>query len=316
MAYPLKTYISYSERDNRMKEQLRVHLKALERQGIINVWDDQHIGTGDDWHNQIYDHIEKSDIFVVLLSPDYIASDWCYDVEFKRILERREADGIKVIPVILKKCDWRYIVRHLQVAPHNGKPISEWKSRSDAYMDVVESVRKAAYQLDQPVRSPEQPSPLRASKGSVAVPKLTGTTLIIHGHAKTDRLELASFLQNKLHLPYPIVMDEAMTPGLALPAKFDTLARSVEFAIALLTPDDEGKANSELELQPRARQNTLIEIGWFWGRIGMSRVLLLVKGEVDIPSDLQGLEYHKYSNLPSECSEKIRDFYKEHGIFD
>lgn len=142
----------------------------------------------------------------------------------------------------------------------------------------------------------------------------SGATLIIHGHDESNRLRLKNFLAHKLGLPEPIIMSEQTTPGATLPEKFERLAQNVNFAIALLTPDDEGKAKSASDLKPRCRQNVIVEIGWFWGKLGRDHVLLLVKDEVEMPSDFQGLEYYPFHNSVDEVSEKIRDFYKAHSV--
>jgi predicted nucleotide-binding protein len=136
--------------------------------------------------------------------------------------------------------------------------------------------------------------------------------LIIHGHDERNRLALKDLLQSKLRLPEPIVMAQQMVPGKALPEKFEHLAASVGFAIALLTPDDLGRASADASLRPRPRQNTLVEIGWFWGRLGRDRVLLLVKDELELPSDLQGVEFYPFRDRVEEVFEKVRDFFEAH----
>jgi predicted nucleotide-binding protein len=105
-----------------------------------------------------------------------------------------------------------------------------------------------------------------------------------------------------------------MLPGASLPEKFETLAENAEFAIALLTPDDLGKEKSEEKYNPRTRQNVLVEIWWFWGRFGREHVLLIVKEQVKIPSDLQGIEYFKFKEGVEEVFENICEFYRQHGI--
>jgi predicted nucleotide-binding protein len=76
----------------------------------------------------------------------------------------------------------------------------------------------------------------------------------------------------------------------------------VGFAVALLTPDDIGRASADADLRPRPRQNTLVEIGWFWGRLGRDRVLLLVKEELELPSDLQEVEFYRFRSRVEEVS--------------
>ena len=136
--------------------------------------------------------------------------------------------------------------------------------------------------------------------------------LIIHGHDDRNLFGLKDLLQNKLQLPEPVIMKQQMVPGASLPEKFEQLAASVGFAVALLTPDDRGRALADAELQPRPRQNTLVEIGWFWGRLGRDRILVLVQGKLELPSDLQGVEVYRFQSKVEEVSEKVRDFFEAH----
>jgi hypothetical protein len=143
--------------------------------------------------------------------------------------------------------------------------------------------------------------------GGAAGPRL----LIIHGRSD-DRFRLKNYLQNRLDLPEPIIMGEQSTSGDTLPEKFERLARRVEGAIALVTPDDVGgladSATSVSSLQERARENVWLEVGWFWGRLGRARFRLLVRGQPSIPSDLSGLEYSRYESDPNERGDDLRAF--------
>lgn len=318
-----EAYVSYSHKDSKQVEQLLLHLAPLEKDGLLRLWHDKKIGPGQMWDKEIHSHLERADIFLLMLSPNYLASDFCREIDMGRALYRLEKDGARVVPIILSPCDWmRTPLGKLMALPTRGKPVSQWNRRADAYADVAQGVR---YMLQStaddyaPVTPPSNPpNPTKGVKKTVAqkklTGKLTGETLIIHGHATQERYELRDFIQNTLGLPRPVVMADAVNPGKTLPEKFAALAGEVEFAVALLTPDDKGKATTEQSYQQRARQNVLVEIGWFWGRLGLDRVLLIVKDKVEIPSDLDGLEYYKFKNSPLELSEKIRDFYRAHGV--
>ena len=135
--------------------------------------------------------------------------------------------------------------------------------------------------------------------------------LIIHGRSD-DRYELKNYLQNSHGLPEPIIMAERILPGELLPAKFEQLASEVDAAIALGTPDDFGGLNasgdSRETTEMRARQNVWLEVGWFWGRLGRGRVLILSRGDVAFPSDLSGIEAYKYSGRPSDRVLEIQSF--------
>jgi Predicted nucleotide-binding protein containing TIR-like domain len=143
------------------------------------------------------------------------------------------------------------------------------------------------------------------------------TTFIIHGHDHTGVSDLKEFIK-QLNLPDPVVMKDQLVSGATLPEKFEQLAETAGLAIALLTPDDLGGAVADpspltpIQQSARARQNAWLEIGWFWGRLGRDHIMLLVKGDIEIPSDLRGLEYYRYRNNVAELADRIQQFYKEH----
>ena len=199
MTYPIQIYISHSNRDRQMKEQLITYLKSLERQGLINILNDQGIPGGENWEALIDTQMSRASIILLLVSPDYLASDWCYEIEARRALERMETDGIKVVQIILKRCDWFYApFGRLQALPMNGKPINEWRKRPDAYIDVAERVKQIVYQFEQGHIFISNLSLSEIDIGQQEMPQFTGKTLIIHGHARQDRLELQTFSQNNL----------------------------------------------------------------------------------------------------------------------
>lgn len=147
--------------------------------------------------------------------------------------------------------------------------------------------------------------------------RLSGITkpprlLIIYGRSG-DEVQLKEWLKNELGLPIGdvVIMGEEYGVGLTLPQKWENLASDVDAAIALATPDDVGgpKTEASADLKPRARQNVWLEVGWFWGRLGRDKVMLLRKGQVDVPSDLQGLEYHSYREAPpGDAQDRVREF--------
>lgn len=136
--------------------------------------------------------------------------------------------------------------------------------------------------------------------------------LLVHGHA-TDRIELEKWLQHQ-RLADPVVMGQQFTAGQTLPEKFEALASEADAAIALATPDDLASTVSMIDAsRSRARQNVWVEVGWFWGRLGRNRVLLLVRGDVEIPSDLDGIEYHTYEKSVLELEARIQAFLLQVG---
>jgi hypothetical protein len=135
------------------------------------------------------------------------------------------------------------------------------------------------------------------------------TVLIIHGRS-ADWQSLREWLRTKAEIQEVIVMKDEHGDGKTLPEKFEQLASRVDKAIAVATPDDLGEFAScdYSKFRPRARQNVWLEVGWFWGRLGRTSLMVLSRGEIELPSDLTGLELYAYQKDPTEQSEKLRSF--------
>ena len=150
MADAVRIFISYAHEDDDLRERLRAHLSQLERDGLVEAWDDREIPAGSEWEDRIDERLEDDDIILLLVSADFIHSDFCYGKEMKRAIERHKAkdDRAIVIPVILRKCDWKTApFGSFQALPRDGKPISEWKTEDDYFEAVATGLRKRIQQL-------------------------------------------------------------------------------------------------------------------------------------------------------------------------
>lgn len=162
-------FFSYSHVDEDLRDQLEKQLSMLKRQGVIDTWHDRRIGAGEEIDRVIDDHINSDDIILLLVSPDFIASDYCYDIEMNRAMERHAAGAAAVIPVILRACDWHHApFGKLLATPRDGKPITQWPDRDEAFLQVAQAVRKAAGQWQGVKVAAEQPSSV--SKPSTSHP--------------------------------------------------------------------------------------------------------------------------------------------------
>jgi hypothetical protein len=164
-----------------MRDQLERQLAMLKRQGIIEAWHDRRIGAGNDWATAIDNHVETDDIILLLVSPDFLASDYCYDREMKRALERHDAGEAIVIPVILRPCDWHPApFGKIQAVPTDGKPVTLMPNTDAALLEVAQAVRSAAGRLT----SREGAQPARVSR-TTAVSGANGAS------ARSSNLRLA-----------------------------------------------------------------------------------------------------------------------------
>lgn len=140
-----RLFFSYSHRDEAIRDELEIHLAMLKRQGVIDAWHDRRILAGDEWDQVISENLENADIILLLVSPYFLASKYCYDIEVKRALERHDAGTARVIPVIVDPCDWKAApFAKLLAVPKDGKPITKHPNQHDAFLEVVQAIRAAA----------------------------------------------------------------------------------------------------------------------------------------------------------------------------
>ena len=140
---PVEIFISYSHKDEALRERLGTHLSLLKRQGVIDAWHDRQIGAGDEWAGAIDAHLNSAAVILLLVSADFLASDYCYDLEMTRALERHDAGDARVIPVILAICGLAgRAFAKLQALPKDGKPVTSWTDQDEAFTDVARGIRK------------------------------------------------------------------------------------------------------------------------------------------------------------------------------
>jgi len=145
---PLNVFISYSHLDEQIKDELVKHLLPLQRMALIAGWHDRKIQPGDKWEGVITKNLNSADIYILLISIDFINSKYCYDIEMDKALEREAAGNAIIIPVIVRGCMWRSTpFRHFQALPIDGKAISTFPDRDEALSSVAEGVRVVAERL-------------------------------------------------------------------------------------------------------------------------------------------------------------------------
>jgi hypothetical protein len=145
---PIEVFVSYSHKDEALREKLGTHLSLLRRQGVISDWHDRRIGAGQEWAGAIDEHLDSTAVILLLVSADFLASDYCYDMEMTRALQRHDSEDACVIPVILRSVDWRGApFAKLQALPKDGRPVTSWPNEDEAFTDVASGVRKAVEKL-------------------------------------------------------------------------------------------------------------------------------------------------------------------------
>jgi hypothetical protein len=135
-------FCSYSHKDEEYKETLNNHLSALKRQGYIKVWHDRLITAGEEWEDTIDKNLEDASVVLLLISSDFLASDYCYSKEMTRALERHKLKDAVVIPIIVRPVDWQQApFAKLQAIPKDGRAITLWDNEDEAWSLVAKEIR-------------------------------------------------------------------------------------------------------------------------------------------------------------------------------
>ena len=169
-------FYAYSHKDEALRDELEEHLALLKRQGYIVGWHDRRIGAGEEWKGQLDKNLEESQIILLLISPSFLASDYCYDIETKRALDRHDKGEATVIPVILRSVDWRNSpFGKLRALPSNARPVTVWENRDEVFTNIAQGLRRT---IDELYRQPQSYAGADRSGRAVAFDPLGDSELV------------------------------------------------------------------------------------------------------------------------------------------
>jgi hypothetical protein len=138
----LRLFISYSHEDEKMKNELDKHLIMLKRSGKVEVWNDRRLMAGEEWDTGIKDEMHRADIILLLVSADFNNSEYIWKEELAHAMERHEKGTARVVPIILRKCEWKDMpYAKLQALPKGARPVTEFPDKDDAYTDIASGIR-------------------------------------------------------------------------------------------------------------------------------------------------------------------------------
>jgi internalin A len=144
----LRVFYSYSHKDEDLRDELETHLKIFERLRLIEPWHDRRVTPGTEWRGQIDASLERANLILLLVSANFIDSDYCFDVEMTHALERHAAGAARVIPIIVRDCYWqRAPFSELQALPRNGLAVRLWPDRDSAWRNVADGIKKVLDEL-------------------------------------------------------------------------------------------------------------------------------------------------------------------------
>jgi len=144
----VRVFYSYSHKDEALRDALETHLALMKRQNVIETWHDRKTTAGQEWRDKIDEHLTQADVILLLISADFLASDYCYDLEMKRALERHDSGDARVIPIMVRPCDWKSSpFAKLQALPRDAKPVTLWDNTDKAWLDVANGIRRTVEQI-------------------------------------------------------------------------------------------------------------------------------------------------------------------------
>lgn len=141
---PIEVFLSYAHEDHEMCKKMSRHLANLKHQNIIEDWYDHKIAPGDEWASEIEQRLNSARIILLLISVDFLNSEYIYSVELKHAIERHKRGEARVIPVIVRSCDWEGApFSHLQALPKDALAVTKWADEDDAFVNIVQGIRAA-----------------------------------------------------------------------------------------------------------------------------------------------------------------------------
>ncbi len=168
----VEIFCSYAHLDEDLRDKLDRQLSPLRRTGKIKSWHDRQIKAGEDWKGKIDAHLNSAHIILLLISPDFIHSDYCYEIEMARALERHRAGEARIISVIMRPCDWqRTQFADLQVLPARAKPVTLWANLDEALLSAAQGIGAVVDELLTKPAGASTPAATTSAALPIALPR-------------------------------------------------------------------------------------------------------------------------------------------------
>ena len=176
-AAPIKLFYSYSHKDEALRNELADHLFPLQRAELIEVWHDREMLPGDTVDEEIARKLRSADLVLVLVSPSFIQSEYCWDIELAKAIKRHERGEARVVPVVLRPCQWQLTpLKDLLVMPTDGRAVTDWPNRDNAFNDVAKGIARLATAMRQKGSKAADPAAAGAKPAAARVDAAGGST--------------------------------------------------------------------------------------------------------------------------------------------
>lgn len=238
-----KVFISYSHKDEAFKDDLEEHLAMLKRENLISIWHDRRLVGGQEWGKEIDENLSTSDIILLLISPSFLASDYCSDIEVKKAMEMHESGNAVVIPIIVRTSDWSTaIFSKLQALPKDAKPVRSWDDSDDAWYDVAKGIRTTINQREKKIAETGKELQVLCDRSSIqvspAIEDWIEDTEIMLTHRKVDKVKLSDIYV------YPdLEVEKENTSNIEIEIEDSKKLLSIEGRYLVLGEEQQGKTS-------------------------------------------------------------------------
>jgi hypothetical protein len=139
---PIRAFCSYASKDDTYRRELQIRMAMLERQSLVTMWHFRKLEPGVEWDAEIRKQLAESQLILLLVSPDFLNSRYSWEEEVQPALKRHDEGSARVVPIILRPCDWKHEPLHkLEALPTDGKPITRWSDADEAWQNVIDGLR-------------------------------------------------------------------------------------------------------------------------------------------------------------------------------
>lgn len=290
----VKIFVSYSHKDQRYRDELVKHLYLLERKGLVSIWSEGRIAAGMEWSDEVRRAIDESDIAIVLISPDYLASEYVVDHELPALLDNARERGRVILPVMVRAAPWTTVpeLAQYQFLNEPSKPLASARDRDEALSRVAQKLYELVSEVS--ARSETEPSgaPSATPAHSAAQGDVGGHLFLSHSKEDGDFAELLKLRLEQIGFAAWIDTDR-LEPGLDWRQEIDQSIRSSIAVIAIMSPD--------------ARSSEYVTYEWAFAWGAGKRIVPIMLRQTSLHPRLATLQYVDFTNRSARPWSKLYD---------
>ena len=288
-----EVFISYSNRDKKYKDELLRHLRILEKQGVASFWDTSLIPAGGNWSQEIQKAIDEAHVAVLLISPDFLASDYVVESELPALLRKAEARNMVVLPVLVSHCAWTSVpaLAQFQFLNDVRRPLSSSKNRDEDFAQIAAKISELLQAMRSRETTPDAQEPRDKPKQKATGP-VGADKHVFLSHSKTDG-DFAELMKFRLEREgfTAWIDNDRLDPGVDWRQEIDDSIKKSLAVIAVMSPD------------ARASEYVTYEWAFAWG--GGVPVVPLMLRDTPLHPRLAALHYLDFTNRRARPWERL-----------